>query len=115
MPGLCSRIDPMAGELTCRSRRTSWRRVPEDIGWALQIDPAEQVCVVHAVWAAGGEPAAYATTYLPADMAGAYPGTAPPGADEADCPAPADAASEPADVPLAGETGEPAGAGAPAR
>jgi len=113
VPGLGSRIDPMAGELTCRSRRTSWRRVPEDIGWALQIDPAEQVCVVHAVWAAGGKPVAYATTYLPADMAGAYLGTAPPGTDEADGPAPADAASESADVPPAGETSEPAGARAP--
>ena len=42
VPGLRSRIDPMAGELTCRSHRTSWRRVPENIGWALHVDPAEQ-------------------------------------------------------------------------
>jgi DNA-binding GntR family transcriptional regulator len=39
LPGL-SRATRWPGELTCRSRRTSWRRVPEDIGWALQIDPA---------------------------------------------------------------------------
>ena len=73
VPGLRSRIDPMAGELTCRSRRTSWRRVPEDIGSALQVDPDEQVCVVHAVWAAAGEPAASAMTYVPADLAGGLP------------------------------------------
>jgi DNA-binding GntR family transcriptional regulator len=73
VPGLHSRIDPMAGELTCRTRQTSWRRVSEEIGWALRVDPAEQVCVVHAVWASGGEPAAYVSTYLPADIAGANP------------------------------------------
>jgi hypothetical protein len=100
----------MAGELTCRSCQVSWRRVPEDIGWALQVGPAEQVCVVHAVWAAGHEPAADATTYLPADMAGAFLGTVPPGADEADDPAPVDAAGEPAGVPATGETGEAASA-----
>jgi DNA-binding GntR family transcriptional regulator len=113
VPGLRSRIDPMTGDLTCRIRRTSWRRAPENIGWALHVDPAEPVCVVHAVWAAGGEPAAYATTYLPVDMVGAFPGTAAPSADEADDPARANAASEPAGVPPAGETGEAAGGRAP--
>jgi DNA-binding GntR family transcriptional regulator len=73
VPGLRSRIDPMAGELTCRSRRITWRRMPEDIGCALDADPGEQVCVVHAVWAAGGEPAASAMTYVPARRAGALP------------------------------------------
>ncbi|MGO9293937.1 MAG: UTRA domain-containing protein [Streptosporangiaceae bacterium] len=68
--GLSSRLDPMGGELSCRSRQVSWRRVPEDIGWALQVDPAEQVCVIRVLWTAGGEPAAYATTYLPGDLAG---------------------------------------------
>jgi hypothetical protein len=113
VPGLRSKIDPMGGGLTCRNRQTSWHRVPEDIGWALHVDPAEPVCVVRAVWTASGEPAAYATTYLPTDMAGAFLGTAPPSADEADHPAPADTASEPADVPPAAETGEADGAGAP--
>jgi len=113
VPGLGSRIDPMAGELTCRSRRTSWRRVPEDIGWALHVDPAEQVCVVRAVWAVGGEPAAYATTYLPPEIAGAFPGTAPPSADATDDPAQPDAASEPAGVPPTGQTGEATSVRAP--
>ncbi|HEU5419395.1 MAG TPA: UTRA domain-containing protein [Streptosporangiaceae bacterium] len=70
VPGLRSHIDPMAGELTCRSRRTAWRRVPGDVGSALQLDPDEQVCVVHAVWAAAGEAAASAITYVPAGRAG---------------------------------------------
>jgi hypothetical protein len=74
VPGLGSRIDPMGGDLTCRSRQTSWRRVPQDIAWALHVDPDEPVCVVRAVWASGGEPAAYGTTYLPADLAGPFIG-----------------------------------------
>jgi DNA-binding GntR family transcriptional regulator len=69
VPGLRSRIDPMAGELTCRSRRAAWRRVPENISWALGVDAGEKMCVVHTIWTAGGEPAASATTYLPADVA----------------------------------------------
>jgi hypothetical protein len=113
VPGLRSRTDPMAGELTCRRRHTSWRRAPEDICWALRVDPAEQVYVVHSVWVADGEPAASATTYLPAEIAGAISDSASSGADDADEPAPADRANEPAGIPPAGEMGEPAGARAP--
>jgi UTRA domain/Bacterial regulatory proteins, gntR family len=110
VPGLHSQIDPMAGELTCRTRQTSWRRAPDDIGWALSINPAEQVWVVHTVWTAGDEPAAYVTTYLSADAAGAISGIAPPGTDEAGAPVPADTASEPVGIPAGGEAGEVAGA-----
>ena len=102
VPGLRSRMDPMAGELTLRTRQTSWRRVPEDIGWALRVDPAEQVWVVHTVWAAGDEPAAYVMTYLSADTAGAIPGIDP-----------ADGASEPAGIPPGGEADEAAGVRSP--
>src|SRR5262249_5066161 len=69
--GLVSHVDPMGGELTCRSRQVSWRRVPEDIRWALRIPPSEEVCVVRLAWTANGEPAAFTVTYLPKDMAGA--------------------------------------------
>jgi DNA-binding GntR family transcriptional regulator len=110
VPGLHSRIDPMAGELTCKTRQTSWRRVPEDIGWALRIGPAELVWVVHTVWAAGDEPAAYVTAYLPADTAGAIPGIDPPGSGETGAPAAAAPASEPAGIPPGGDAAEPAGA-----
>ena len=113
IPGLRSRIDPMAGELSCRTRQTSWRRVPEDIGWALRIDPAGQVWVVHTVWAAGDEPAAYVTTYLPSDAAGAIPGVDPPATDEAGTPAADGTAGEPAGIPPGGEAGEAAGARSP--
>jgi DNA-binding GntR family transcriptional regulator len=113
VPGLHSRIDPMAGELTCRTRQSSWRRVPEDIGWALRIDPAEQVWVVHTVWAVGDEPAAYVTSYLSAGAASAIAGVDPPGTGEAGAPAPAGAASKPAGAPAAGGAAEAAGAAAP--
>jgi DNA-binding GntR family transcriptional regulator len=118
LPGLRTRVDPMGVDLICRSRQTSWRGVPEDISRALHTGPAEPVCVVRAVWIAGGEPAALTTTYLPADMAGTFLGPPLPSADEADDPAPAGTASEPAGVPPAGvppagETGEADGASTP--
>jgi DNA-binding GntR family transcriptional regulator len=69
-----SHVDPMGGEFSCRSRQVSWRRVPEDIGWALGIGSAESVCVVRFLWTANGEPAALSTTYLPKDLAGQFTG-----------------------------------------
>jgi DNA-binding GntR family transcriptional regulator len=67
--GLSSSLDPMGGDIACRSRQVSWRRVPEDIGWALGLQTSDPVCVVRFLWTAGGEPAACTTTYLPADRA----------------------------------------------
>ncbi len=68
--GLGAHLDPMGGEITCRSRQVSVRRVPEDICWALQVSPSDPVCVVRFLWTADSEPAAFATTYLAADAAG---------------------------------------------
>ncbi len=70
VPGLVSYVDAMGGEFACRSRQVSWRLPPEDIGWALRVTAAEPVCVVRFLWTAGGEPAAFTTTYVPADIAG---------------------------------------------
>jgi DNA-binding GntR family transcriptional regulator len=81
VPGLTSRADPMGGEITCRSRQATWRQVPEDIGWALQIPQAEPVGVIRVQWAAGGEPAAFCTTYLIKETAGPF--IAAQGADAA--------------------------------
>ena len=111
VPGLRLRTDPMAAELACRRRQASWRLVPEDICRALHVDAGEQVYVVHSVWAAGSQPAAYATTYLPANIAGTISDSAT--ADEADESASAERASEHADVSPDGEMGEPDGARAP--
>jgi DNA-binding GntR family transcriptional regulator len=78
--GLASHIDPMGGEISCRSRHVSWRRVPEDIGWSLGVPPGEPACVVRLLWTAGGEPAALATAYLARHIAGEPTGsdTVPP-------------------------------------
>jgi len=72
VPGLSSFADPMGGQISCRSRQASWRQVPEDIGWALRIPPADPVGVVRVQWAANGEPAAFCTTYLLRDIAGPF-------------------------------------------
>jgi DNA-binding GntR family transcriptional regulator len=76
--GLGSMLDPMGGDLACRSRQVSWRRVPEDIAWALGLPGTETaVCVVRFLWTVGGEPAASSTTYLPGALAAAADGSAP--------------------------------------
>src|SRR5215468_787288 len=69
VPSLGAHLDPMGGEVACRKRKVSWRRVPEDIGWALGIPPADSVCAVKCHWSVNGEPAAISTTYLTADAA----------------------------------------------
>jgi DNA-binding GntR family transcriptional regulator len=83
VPGLGSRADPMGGQLTCRSRQAAWRQVPEGIGWALRIPPADLVGVVRAHWTVSGEPAAFSTTYLLKEMAGPFIGTQPAGGEAA--------------------------------
>lgn len=70
VPRLGAYLDPMGGEVTCRKRKVSWRRVPEDIGWALGIPPADSVCAIKCHWSVNGEPAAISTTYLTAEAAG---------------------------------------------
>jgi len=64
VPRLGAHVDPMGSQVSCRSRKVSWRRVPEDIGWTLGIAPADTVCTVRCQWAMNGEPAAISTTYL---------------------------------------------------
>ena len=72
VPGLGSHADPMGGQIACRSRQASWRQVPEDIGWALRIPPADPVGVIRVQWTANGEPAAFCTTYLLKEVAGPF-------------------------------------------
>ncbi len=103
-PGLASHIDPMGGQIACRSRQVSWRRVPEDIGWALGVPPGEPACVVRLLWTSDGEPAALATTYLSTHLAGQPAGQG----DESPALPPAALAA----LPL---FGKPVSAGGPAR
>lgn len=70
VPRLGAHLDPMGGEVACRKRKVSWRRVPEDIAWALGVALADSVCAVKCHWSVNGEPAAISTTYLTAAAAG---------------------------------------------
>jgi hypothetical protein len=82
VPRLGASVDPMGSEVSCRNRKVSWRRVPEDVGWALGVTHAETVCSVRCHWWLNGEPAAISTTYLIREAAGQVSEAAdPPGAD----------------------------------
>jgi DNA-binding GntR family transcriptional regulator len=87
------------GQISCRSRQASLRPVPEDIGWALRVPPAEPVGVIRMLWTSGSEPAAFSTTYLLREIASPFidssggdaaadltllPITAPPARQDAD-------------------------------
>jgi hypothetical protein len=115
LAGLASHVDPMGGDLTCRSRQVSARRVPEDIGRALGMAPGETVLVIKSVWLVGGEPGALSAAYLPqrlAGLAGQVPGNDPVGSDLAGEAAGGDLAC--GDLPseaAAGSRAEVAGAG----
>lgn len=87
LAGLSSHVDPMGGELTCRSRQVSARRVPEDTGRALGLAPGETVLVVKSLWLVGGEPGALSATYLPERLralVGKFAGSPLPAPDGAD-------------------------------
>lgn len=85
VPRLGAHVDPMGSDVTCRSRKVSWRRAPEDIGAALDITDADTICVIKCHWSVNGDPAAISTTYLTAEAAGrANEPADPPGAPIAD-------------------------------
>jgi DNA-binding GntR family transcriptional regulator len=72
VPKLGAQVDPMGSDVTCRSRKVSWRRVPEDIGCALGVAAADTVCVIKCHWSVNGDPAAISTTYLIREAAVAF-------------------------------------------
>lgn len=72
VPGLGTLADPMGGQIVCQTRQASLSEVPGDIGWALRVPPAGQVGVIRTQWTAGGEPAAFCTTYLVRDIAALF-------------------------------------------
>jgi DNA-binding GntR family transcriptional regulator len=71
IPRLGAQVDPMGSDVTCRSRKVSWRRVPEDIGCALGVAAADTICVIKCHWSVNGDPAAISTTYLTREAAAA--------------------------------------------
>ena len=63
--GLRTSVDPMGSAIVCRARHVSRRQAPQDIGWALGLEPGTQVRVIRCLWTSGGDPAAMSTAYLP--------------------------------------------------
>lgn len=78
LSGLTSHVDPMGGQLVCKSRHVSRRRAPEDIGRSLGLEPGASVVVVRCLWTVGGEPGALSTSYLQERLPGSLPEFATP-------------------------------------
>jgi DNA-binding GntR family transcriptional regulator len=67
--GLSTRLDPMGGDIACQARHVSQRAAPQDVAWALGVDGETPVRIVRCVWAAGAEPVAISTAYVPEAVA----------------------------------------------
>ncbi len=68
LPGFATHVDPMGGDLACKSRSVSRRRPAEDVARALGVPPGCDVLTIRCLWTVGGEPAAFSSSYLPPQM-----------------------------------------------
>jgi DNA-binding GntR family transcriptional regulator len=68
VPGFATSVDPMGGQLACKSRNVARRRAAEDVARVLGTPPGNDLLTVRCVWTTGGEPAAYSASYLPPEM-----------------------------------------------
>jgi DNA-binding GntR family transcriptional regulator len=68
VPGFTTQVDPMGGDLACRSRTIAKRRAAEDVARALGAPPGVELLGIRCLWTVGGEPAAFSVSYLPAQM-----------------------------------------------
>ncbi len=68
LPGLGTHVDPMGGQLACKSRNVARRRAAEDVARVLGTPPGKDLLTVRCLWTVGGEPAAYTASYLPPEM-----------------------------------------------
>ena len=62
--GLAARVEPLRGQLSCKSHSVAWHPVPADVSGALGIAAGEPACILQKLWTVGGEPAAATTSYL---------------------------------------------------
>jgi len=62
--GLVARVEPLHGQLSCKSHSVAWHPVPADISSALGIATSEQACILQKLWTVDDEPAAATTSYL---------------------------------------------------
>jgi DNA-binding GntR family transcriptional regulator len=67
--GLGTRLDPMGDDITCQARHVSQRDAPQDVAWALGAEGATRIRIIRCVWAAGVEPVAISTAYVPGNLA----------------------------------------------
>jgi len=88
--GLSTRLDPMGGEISCTARHVSLRAAPQDVAWSLGVTGGDPVRIIRCSWAAGAEPVAISTAYVPGD---AVDGAAGPDAFDAILHAPPAVAS----------------------
>ena len=116
LSGLSSHVDPMGGQLVCKTRQVSRRRPPEDIGRSLGLEAGEPVLVIRCVWTVGGEPGALSASYLPERLGRLWPGlAAPPFAPPGEYPPVGGLPSAgPADGEVAGPQADEPQAGTPA-
>lgn len=68
VPGFTTQVDPMGGELACKSRIIARRRAAEDVARALGAAPGVELLGIRCLWTVGGEPGALSVSYLPAQM-----------------------------------------------
>ena len=68
LPGFATQVNPMGGQMVCKSRTVSRRRPAEDVARALGVPPGQEVLTIRCLWTVGGEPAAYSATYLPPQL-----------------------------------------------
>ena len=66
--GLTTRLDPMGGEISCTARHVSLRAAPQDVAWSLAVTEAVPVRIIRCAWAAGTEPVAISTAYVPGSL-----------------------------------------------
>jgi DNA-binding GntR family transcriptional regulator len=67
--GLSTWLDPMGGEITCQAGHVSQRAAPQDVAAALGMKEGSPLRAVQCVWAAGDEPIAISTAYVPEAVA----------------------------------------------
>jgi hypothetical protein len=63
--GLSTRLDPMGSEIIRTARHMSLRAAPQDVAAALGAAGQTPVRVIRSAWAAGAEPVAISTAYVP--------------------------------------------------
>jgi DNA-binding GntR family transcriptional regulator len=77
--GLSTRLDPMGVEIASHAVHVSQRAAPQDVASALGVDRDAPFRIVRCVWAAGPEPVAVSTAYVPEAVA------RPAAGDDPDC------------------------------